>query len=469
MATPAPTTTLAAITGKPLDGKRLVIGVCGGIAAYKACELIRECQRQGARSVQVITTPSTDAFIGTLTFESLTRQPVLTDELGVDADGTPWHIALAQQADALIIMPATANTLAKLAHGHASDMLSTTALCWANKPLIIAPAMNPRMWAHPAVQANIDILQSWPNVTIIPPTHGVLACGEEGTGHLAPLHHLLHGLAKSLQPQKLTGYRFMVTAGGTAEPMDPVRHITNRSSGKMGLAFAHQLWQLGASVHVVATQTVSDALLANTPTNDDTFAITRVQTSAQLNDTLHNLAPGHHGVVMAAAVSDFTVDNASQTKLKRTAKPVTLALTPNVDVIAGLIQAYPHLYTLGFAAETASEPPGNSPAMAPDDHETDAIIDLARQKMLRKNLHALCLNDISRNDIGFGTNVNEVTLLLASEPDLLRHLPKADKQLIARQVLWALADDISAHCSRTGVANKNTACQPKATSGALLS
>ncbi len=446
-----------AVSSKPLDGKRLVIGVCGGIAAYKACELIRECQRQGATSVQVVTTPSANAFVGPLTFESLTRNAVLHDELGVDSDGTPWHIALAQQADAMIIVPVTANTLAKLAHGQADDMLSTTALCWANKPLIIAPAMNPRMWQHPAVQSNLATLRSWPNVTVVPPTHGLLACGEEGTGHLAPLHHIMHSVTKALQPQKLAGQRFIVTAGGTAEPMDPVRHITNRSSGKMGMAFAHQLWQLGASVHVLATHTVSESLLANTPADNDSFTITRVQTSAQLQQQLHQLAPSHHGIVMAAAVSDFTVDNAAQSKLKRTTEPLTLTLTPNTDVIAGLVATYPHLYALGFAAETASEPNINETMTAQHSSNSD-VIDAAWQKMTRKGLHALCLNDVSRNDIGFGTDVNEVTLLLANEPDLPRHLPKADKQLIARQVLWAIADDVLAH-SAENESNKNTACK----------
>lgn len=399
------------------SGKHILMGVCGGIAAYKACEVIRTLQKLGAEKVSVVMTSDAEAFIGKLTFEALTKQPVITDHLAVDNDGVPWHIALAQQADVFCIVPATANCMAKLANGLADDMVTTTALCWTDKPLLVAPAMNTRMWNHPSAIRNREVLASFPDVTMIAPTEGLLACGETGAGHLASERGVCQGIYKAChaQSQLYSGYRFVVTAGGTHERMDPVRHLSNRSSGRMGLAFADELWVMGAEVDLMAGITVEADLL-----QDKSYPITRFTTADDLHTGLISLVKEADGLVMTAAVSDFHVANQSDEKVKREAGndgSVTLALAPNPDILASIAKKFPNLYTLGFAAET-----NNS-------HQ------LAQDKMTRKGIDALCLNDISRPDIGFDASQNEVVLFQTVQSEKTATFDKAPKWQIAQQVL----------------------------------
>ncbi|MEB3206689.1 MAG: bifunctional phosphopantothenoylcysteine decarboxylase/phosphopantothenate--cysteine ligase CoaBC, partial [Vampirovibrionales bacterium] len=250
-----------------LAGKTIALGITGGVAAYRACDLIRELYRRGVARVLVCMTPEASAFITPLTLESLSGYPVWQSVTSVPAWpflsgiskplSVPGHIWLAQQADALVILPATANIMAKLAYGQADCPISLTAVTMTGKPILVMPAMNTRMWLNPATKRNVKLLQDTLDVTIIPPSDGLLACGETGAGHLAPDAFLMSYLERALYeaPGALHGVRALVTAGGTQEPLDAVRVLTNRSSGKMGLAMADALFAAGASVTLLTSQT----------------------------------------------------------------------------------------------------------------------------------------------------------------------------------------------------------------------
>lgn len=403
--------------------QHIVLGVCGGIAAYKACEVVRQLQKRGA-TVTVVMTPDAEAFVGKLTFEALTKRPVITDHLAVDSNGVPWHVALAQQGDVYCILPATANSLAKLAHGMGEDMVTTTALCWTDKPLVVAPAMNSRMWAHPQVTHNRKIVAAMPNVRMVHPTEGLLACGETGPGHLASESAIIQAIVQASHPHRelFQGLSVVITAGGTVEPIDPVRHLTNRSSGRMGKAFADELWAMGANVTLIAGPTVTANVLDEPP-----YSVIPVTTAASLQNTLGEHLENANLLVMTAAVSDYRVDNVSQSKRKRTKQPLDLTLTPNPDILATVAKDYPDCFTLGFAAET-------------DNNRKT----LAKDKLKRKGIDALCLNDVSRTDIGFDSADNELTLFMGNGETIA--FPKAPKPHIAQQVLLALAPSINKKC-----------------------
>jgi phosphopantothenoylcysteine decarboxylase / phosphopantothenate---cysteine ligase len=283
--------------------RTIAIGITGGIAAYKACDLIRELYRCGAKRVPVVMTPNASQFVSPLSLSMLSQEAVYTDPLALNAQGNPIHIQLAQEADALVILPCTANMMAKLAHGLADDLLSTTALTCHQKPVLLAPAMNTRMWEHPATQANLAILKTFNNIQLVGPQSGLLACGEHGEGHLADPSLILQTLYKLLHPQQntLNQVKAVVSAGGTTEAIDPVRHIGNRSSGKMGLAIADQLYAMGASVTL---------LWANTSAGCPVRPYVVIPTShvMAMQSALNQLFTDCHLLVMAAAVSDFKLD-----------------------------------------------------------------------------------------------------------------------------------------------------------------
>lgn len=394
------------------SGKTIVVAITGGIAAYKACDLIRELYRRGAHRVLGIMTPTAEAFLPSLTVQALSRYPVYTSELSVDDHGVPIHIVLAQQADALLIVPATTDTLAKLAHGLADNLVTTTAITFTGKPVLIAPAMNTRMWDHPISRQNLETLKSVPNYQVIEPASGSLACGEVGEGHLADQETILQALYAALHPQRglYNGVKVVVTAGGTSEPIDPVRVISNRSSGKMGLALADELAAMGADVTLITTR----------PPSGRRYPVMTVQTAADMKETVEAQAPQSQLVLMAAAISDYRVDKPSEQKLKRTASESRqLELVPNPDILAGLGARKPAGQILvGFAAES------------------QALIHHATQKLQTKNLDAIVANDISRSDIGFEADHNEVTVLFPDRaPEMLT---RSSKPEIARQLLLLL-------------------------------
>ncbi|QMV17347.1 bifunctional phosphopantothenoylcysteine decarboxylase/phosphopantothenate--cysteine ligase CoaBC [Granulicella sp. 5B5] len=409
---------------------RILLGVTGGIAAYKAAELTRELQRRGC-DVQIAMTASAERFVTPLTFASLSGHQVLTSlwqpAVSETASDTPApfdieHIAVATHIDALIIAPATANTLAKLAHGLADDLLSTIALA-TKAPVFVAPAMNVNMWHHPATQTNIATLRGR-GVTVIEPGSGPLACGMVGEGRLAdPIHiadTLINALVARTEPaphHDLTGETLLITAGGTREPIDPVRFLGNRSSGRMGFALAESALARGAEV-ILVTAAPAPAHLA--------CEVVSVTTAAEMQSAALAALPRATTVIMAAAVSDYRPTDPAGQKLKKSSsssETLTLHLTQNDDILQNLVAARrPGTLVLGFAAETQSDP---------------AILRKeARRKLIAKNLDAIIANDVSSPDSGFDVDRNAGILLTHTCETIL---PTSTKRDMADRILSHLS------------------------------
>lgn len=395
------------------SGKTIAVAITGSIAAYKACDFIRELYRRGAKQVLCIMSRSAQAFISPLTLQSLSQNPVYSDELSVEhQSGIPIHITIAQQADTLVIFPATANTLAKLANGLADDLISTTVITFTGKPVLIAPAMNTRMWDHPLTKQHIKTLKALPNYCVIAPTSGLLACGEEGDGHLADQNLILQTLYRSLHSNRMLyhGIRAMVTAGGTEEPIDAVRIITNRSSGKMGLALADALDSMGASVCLITTK----ALPTPRP-----YTVLMVKTAQEMADTMATHWDETQLLIMAAAVSDCRISAANKSrKLKTdTLLSQSISFEKNPDILETFsTEKRTHQYILGFAAES------------------EQLLANAREKLERKKLDAIVANDISQSDIGFDTDENAASVILKNQKDVIT-LPKMSKYRLAENIL----------------------------------
>jgi phosphopantothenoylcysteine decarboxylase/phosphopantothenate--cysteine ligase len=397
----------------------LLLGVSGGIAAYKALEAARLAVKRG-HSVRVVQSETAERFVGRASFEAITGAPVLSSEFETDPargsyPGEPLperapisHLALVERAELYLIAPATANTLAKLAHGQADNLLTAAALA-AACPVAVAPAMNNRMYLHPATQANLELLGQR-GVSVIPPTEGPLAShGEQGIGRLAEPAELLEACEALLTPPTYAGLRVLVTAGGTREPIDSVRFLGNRSSGRMGYALAREALRRGAEVTVIAAnvglQRPSGARLLG------------VQTAAELADACGNELEACDVLLMSAAVADFRPAGPVNRKLKKDQGIPKLSLEPTEDVLSMLAdRRRPDQVIVGFAAE----------------HGNDAV-ELGRGKLERKQLDAIVVNDISRAGVGFESEDNEVTILTADGGE--RPVPRARKELIARAVL----------------------------------
>lgn len=402
--------------GMNFTGKTIAIGVTGGIAAYRSCDLVRELYRRKAGRVVALMTPSAMAFLPPLTLQALTGEAVHVSELAVDPQGIPWHIVMAQQADALLIHPATVNSMAKLAHGLADDIVTTTAITFTDKPLLLAPAMNTRMWENPLTQRNVQTLRALPNLTLIEPTAGLLACGETGEGHLAHAETVLQYLYRATHPDAglYQDQKVLVTAGGTAEPIDPVRTLTNRSSGKMGVALADELFAMGADVTLIATTSVDVPDLIARP-----YDVVTVERSAEMALAVETRFEDSNLLVMAAAVSDFQAAAESSQKIKRGLANLSLELEPTTDILGSIAQRKrANQRVVGFAAESQ-----------------DVLLN-ASEKLVRKHLDAIVVNDISRPDIGFQSDENEVSVLFPNRERV--HIAKAAKDMVARQILQAL-------------------------------
>jgi len=398
---------------------RLLLGVSGGIAAYKALEAARLAVKRG-HAVRVIQTTASEQFVGRASFEGITGAPVLTSEFEPDPargsyPGEPLperaaisHLALVERADLYLIAPATANTLAKLAHGLADNLVSTAALA-AACPVAVAPAMNNRMYLSPATRANVELLRSR-GVTIIPPGEGALAShGEHGIGRLPEPAELLEWCESLLTPPSLNGLRVLVTAGGTREPIDSVRFLGNRSSGRMGFALAREAARRGADVTVIA---------ANVGLEPPRGArIIPVQTAAELAAACRSELPGCDALLMSAAVADFRPAGPVAAKLKKEEGVPKLELEPTEDVLSALAELRREDQTIvGFAAE----------------HGAGAV-ERGRGKLERKRLDAVVVNDIAAAGIGFESDDNEVTIVTADGAE--RHVPRARKERIAQAVL----------------------------------
>jgi phosphopantothenoylcysteine decarboxylase/phosphopantothenate--cysteine ligase len=387
-----------------LDGRELILGVTGSIAAYKAVYLLRELTRLGA-SVTVCLSEHAREFVGPLTFRTLSGRPVLSNLFDPQSADAVEHVALAERAHAVVVAPATANVLAKAAHGIGDDFL-TTLLLAARAPVLMVPAMDGGMWDHPAVVANVATLRGR-GVTVLEPDSGALASGQSGKGRLPEVHDIVEALHRLLAPARdLAGDHVLVTAGPTREPIDPVRYISNRSSGKMGYRLATAALRRGARVTLVSGPT------ALTPPAGAVFV--PVQTAEEMREAVLQHLDRATIVIKAAAVGDYRVKRASTVKLKGK-HDQTLELTTNPDILAEVAARRTTAFVVGFAAET---------------HD---VVEHARAKLESKRIDLLVANDVSQVGIGFDADENEVMLL--DRWGGARGLPRMSKAEVADAIL----------------------------------
>jgi phosphopantothenoylcysteine decarboxylase/phosphopantothenate--cysteine ligase len=391
-----------------LEGRRIVLGVSGGIAAYKAVEICRRLVDAGAHVVPVMTKGAT-RFVGETTLSALASERVRTS-LFDDPDPIP-HTRLGQAADAVVVAPATARVLGTYAAGISNDLLTATLLA-TEAPVIVAPAMHTEMWDHPAVQENVATLTRR-GVHVVPPEEGRLAGGDVGRGRLAAPEVVVAEVEAVLGAARdLDGLHVVVTAGGTREPIDPVRYIGNRSSGKQGHALAAEAAHRGAKVTLITTVGLPVPRAAD---------VVRVETAAEMHDAVQAVASGADVVVMAAAVADFRPGTVAESTLKKQAGPPEIVLEPTVDILAGLGAAKrPDQTVVGFAAET------------------DQVRQNAASKLVAKGADLIVANDVTAAGAGFEHDTNQVVIMHADGTE--REVPLADKRAVARAVFDAVRD-----------------------------
>ena len=388
---------------------KIALGVSGGIAAYKAAEIVRLLQ-EGDIRVQVVMTRAAQEFVRPLTFAALSGEKVITELFGpenqqANVESAIEHIAVAQSIDALLVAPATADVIARFAHGLANDFLTTLYLA-TTAPVVIAPAMNVNMWNHEATQANIEILRKR-GVRVIDPGAGYLACGMTGAGRLADNESIVAAVLDVIgASQDLAGETVLITAGPTREKIDPVRYLTNRSSGRMGYAVAEAALRRGARVLLVTGPTSIHA--------PEAAEVTAVETAEEMREVVLRLFPHCTVVIKSAAVADFRPQGgASMQKIKRRG-PLTLELEPTSDILAELARAKTAQIIVGFAAETEN------------------VLENARRKLAAKSLDAIVVNDVSREGIGFDSDRNAVTIITHDE---VVEVPETTKLEVAQRVL----------------------------------
>jgi phosphopantothenoylcysteine decarboxylase / phosphopantothenate---cysteine ligase len=390
---------------------RITLGVTGGVAAYKAAELVRLLQQDGF-TVEVVMTRGAREFITPLTFAALSGQKVITDLFEKSSSGEAnvesaiEHIAVAQRSDLLLVAPATADILAKFARGMADDFLTTLYLA-TTAPVIVAPAMNVNMWNHPATQENVEMLRAR-GVKIVNPDEGYLACGMTGAGRLAGQQEIVAAVRQTLHTQKdFEGETMLITAGPTCEDLDPVRYLTNRSSGKMGYAVAAAAARRGAKVSLV-----SGPVNLETPAGVERVA---VRTAEEMRHSVVDRLPESTIAIFAAAVADYRPAETQTEKMKRNREPLTLRLEPTPDILAEAAQSKGDRIMVGFAAET------------------EHVAENARKKLAAKNADLIVANDVTAEGAGFDHDTNIVTLFSRDGRDLA--LPKLAKSAVAQRIL----------------------------------
>ena len=406
-----------------LLGKHIVVGISGGIAAYKIPELIRSLVKAGAE-VRVATTKNALQFVTELTLQTVSGSRVYSDVFAAINEHATEHISLPEWCDAMIVAPATANVLGKMATGIADDALTTTiASCVARKPIIVAPAMNDKMWENPATQAAVRTIRTWENVRVVEPDEGPLACGTTGKGRMPEIEELQEALEYALTPQTMKGQRVLITAGGTQEPIDPVRFISNYSTGKMGVALAQACARRGAEVTLVCGA-------VSVPVYNPFGTIRRIDAlSAQaMYEACIQAWPKMSSAILCAAVADFTPAQKAEEKIKKEtlgAQPSSLSLqfalplTETQDIARALGESKRSDQKLiGFALET-------------NDEKKNAL-----HKMERKHLDAIILNSLRDKGAGFGVDTNVVTILQADGATTA--LPLQSKALISEEILRVL-------------------------------
>ena len=390
--------------------RRILLGVCGGVAAYKAAELVRLLRGAGAQ-VRVVMTTAATRFVGPMTFQALSGEPVHTDLLDAEAEAGMGHIELARWADAVVVAPATANTLARLAHGQADDLLAT--LCLATRaPLWVAPAMNQAMWANPATRANCATLVAR-GINVIGPASGEQACGEVGPGRMVEPAAIVQTLAAALESGLLAGRRVLITAGPTREAIDPVRYLTNRSSGKMGYALARAARRAGAGVVLVSGPVALPA--------PEGVTLIRVESAAEMHAAALEQASQSDIFIAAAAVADYRPAAVAEQKIKKQAAGLALELVRNPDILAEVSGLPQRPYCVGFAAET------------------EAVAEHARKKRLAKGLDLIAANRVGPG-VGFEVDDNALTLFWEGGS---KALPEASKQRLAEQLIEHIAEHFS--------------------------
>jgi phosphopantothenoylcysteine decarboxylase/phosphopantothenate--cysteine ligase len=393
------------------SGKTVVLGVTGGIAAYKACEVARALVHRGI-AVHVVMTRSATEFVSPLTFQTLTGNTVHTEMFNLLRESEIGHIALARRGDVILIAPATANFIGKVASGIADDLLSTVVMA-ARVPVLFAPAMNTAMWENRVVQRNLDTLRTL-GYGFVEPKSGELACGEEGRGKLADVGDVLDAVYSTLTEKLFAGRKLVVDAGPTREHLDPVRFLSNRSSGKMGYAVARVASWMGAEVTLIAG-----------PTDQPDPAgvrVVRVETAAEMLGAVRTALPGASVMIAAAAVADFSFAEKAKDKLKKEDVSSRIQLVKTNDILVETRDLRSGMFTVGFAAETAR------------------LADRAQEKMTAKGLDMICANDVSRPDIGFDADHNEVQVFFRDgrQAEIFR-LPK---EAVADRILRLVAESL---------------------------
>ena len=400
---------MSMMPGLDLRERRVALGVCGGIAAYKAIDVLRLLTEAGAQ-VRVLMTPEAQHFLRPLTFEALSDHPVLSDWLEPGVGGEA-HIRLSEWAELLLIAPATANTIAKLALGVADDIVSGTALA-TRAPLLLAPAMNDLMLSHPRTEEHLDALRKR-GARVVAPAAGRLASGKVGMGRLAAAERIVAAVDAVLRRRRpLDGWRVVITAGGTREALDPVRFLSNFSSGKMGRALAQVAEARGAHVSLITTVPTELEGITEIPVSSAEEMLTALQREAREADA----------VVMAAAVADYRAAEIAPAKIKRRPEPLALGLVPNVDILAAL-EAGPATLRIGFAAET------------------EDLLDRARDKLRAKGLDLIVANPVGVDGQGLGSDFNAVTILDAQ--GVIAEIPRQTKWEVAQRI-WDAVEAVRA-------------------------
>jgi phosphopantothenoylcysteine decarboxylase/phosphopantothenate--cysteine ligase len=393
-----------------LSNKRIIVGISGGIAAYKSAEIVRRLQDLGAE-VQVVMTPSAEEFIRPLTLQALSGHPVHADLLDPEAEAGMGHIELARWADLLLIAPATADFIASMVHGRGNSLLNAIYLA-TPAVVAVAPAMNQGMWSHPATSENMLSLKQR-QVMIFGPDKGIQACGDIGEGRMQQPEAIAEQVANCFETGALSGKKVVITAGPTREALDPVRYISNHSSGKMGYALATAAVEAGAQVTIVSGPVTLDA--------PDRCTVIPVVSAADMHSSAITACADADVFIAAAAVADYRPVTVSEQKIKKQADSIEIELTKNPDIVSTVAESFNDLFVVGFAAET-------------EDVET-----YARGKLARKKLNAIIANDVSRGDVGFNSDDNEAWWI-TSDNSLV--FSKRSKAQLARDIVVKISEQM---------------------------
>ncbi len=400
-----------------LRQKRVLLGVTGGIAAYKSAELVRRLQDEGA-DVRIIMTKSATEFVKPLTFQALSSYPIHTELLDPSAEAAMGHIELARWADVFVIAPASANTIAKLMHGEADDLLSTVVLA-CRAPLVVVPAMNQAMWANAATQANMKILQDR-QINILGPDSGVQACGDIGEGRMLSVPDIVTQLNDTFSNKALSGKHVVITAGPTREAIDPVRYISNHSSGKMGYALAQAALEAGAAVSLISGPTQL--------TPPERATTVNVKSALDMHAATSEACKDADIFIACAAVADYRPADIAESKIKKNDDTMSISLVKNPDILADISINKTSLFTVGFAAET------------------NDMIKHATGKLERKNLNMIIANKVGSGlATGFNSDENAAEVLYQTGSEVTQtSFPQNSKSLLAKQLISFIADKVSA-------------------------